>query len=95
MKRRHRLARYNHPNPTTGDYVAVGIGALTLIGLGYWIYSQSQANATTATIYDAHAPDPYPDQSTIYGAHAPDPYPDQYVPANSTVQIPPPTKSGT
>ncbi len=77
MKRRHRLARYNHPNPTTGDYVAVGIGALTLIGLGYWIYSQSQANATTAT------------------TTAPAPTSDPYVPANSTVQIPPPTKSGT
>jgi hypothetical protein len=44
-RRRSRLARYNESNPTTETYVLAGIGAALFVGLAYWLYAQSQANA--------------------------------------------------
>lgn len=47
---RHRssFARYHEKNPTTESYVIAGIGLAVVAGVGYWLYSQSQASAVPA-----------------------------------------------
>jgi len=53
---KHRFARYDRENPTTEDYLVIGLGAALAVTLGYLIYSQSQNNAQAAEQEPGTAP---------------------------------------
>jgi hypothetical protein len=51
-RRRHWAARYDEPNPQepeTAAYIAAGVGVLLFAGIGYWLYTKSQASVLASS----------------------------------------------
>jgi hypothetical protein len=51
-RKRHWAARYDEPNPLepeTAAYIAASVGVLLFAGIGYWLYTKSQASAQVSS----------------------------------------------